>query len=704
MSELITVVIPVKDGARYLRELLDALAGEAVDEILVIDSGSHDDSLAIARAAGATVLEILPADFGHGRTRNLGADRASGDIVAFLTQDATPAPGWLAAMREAFALSEDIGAVFGPHLPRPDTSPMIARELTEFFATFAPYDAPPLSFDEPTFLSNVNAAYRRACWAEIRFDDVSYSEDQAFGRAVATHPHWTKAYAPAMAVLHAHDYPPLEFMRRYFDEYRGLHETIGHVEPFGVRSAARDVRGLVAADRRFIAGLPTGVRARWTARSIVHHAGRKTFSSLGSRSDRLPAAVQRAFSLEGRASNGQPPTVAAPPAPALPPLIHRPATPGFHAYEGIARALQNGPAPLLTPYPGMADRERLHIAFAIPTFDIGSGGHNIIAQLVLRLERMGHICSIWVHDLFGHRPHDGAAVLRKEIRYAFAPVNAPVFREFDAWYGADVVVATGWQTVYPVLELDQVRARAYLINDHEPEFFPTSVESELARMTYGLGLYGIAGSPWLRDLYIKRYGGRAGSFQYGVDQDVYFPRPVGRRSDTVVAYARSVTPRRALGLAILALEELRRRRPDVRVVLFGDQTPPFTPFAFDHAGVAGHEALAWLFSEATAGLCLSLTNYSLMPQEMLACGLPCVDLNRPSARSVFGADGPVMLADFDRHAIADCLERLLDDEEEWARRSQLGLDFVREHTWDAASEQVERELRNALRERERAQP
>ena len=62
----------------------------------------------------------------------------------------------------------------------------------------------------------------------------------------------------------------------------------------------------------------------------------------------------------------------------------------------------------------------------IPSFNVGSGGHNIIAQVVLRLERMGHICSLWVHDPVGHRPHDGAAVMRREIRHAFAPVEAPL--------------------------------------------------------------------------------------------------------------------------------------------------------------------------------------------------------------------------------------------------------------------------------------
>jgi glycosyltransferase involved in cell wall biosynthesis len=238
-----------------------------------------------------------------------------------------------------------------------------------------------------------------------------------------------------------------------------------------------------------------------------------------------------------------------------------------------------------------------------------------------------------------------------------------------------------------------------MVNDHEPEFFPTSIEHDWAERTYGLGLYGIVGSPWLHDLYVDRYGGQAGTFQYGVDETVYHPRPVTRRRDTVIAYARVITPRRAVQLAFLGLSELRRRRPDVRIVLFGNTTPTGAPFDHEDAGVASHEQLAQLFSEATAGLCLSMTNYSLVPREMLACGLPCVELDRPSTRSVFDPDGPVALAAFDPSAIADELERLLDDEAEWERRSQAGRALVAGQTWDASAEQVERELRNALRVR-----
>ena len=161
-----------------------------------------------------------------------------------------------------------------------------------------------------------------------------------------------------------------------------------------------------------------------------------------------------------------------------------------------------------------------------------------------------------------------------------------------------------------------------------------------------------------------------------------------------------MTPRRAVPLGMLALAELHRRRPDTRIVIYGDPQPPKASFPFEHAGVASQEQLAWLYSEATVGLCLSMTNYSRVPQEMLACGLPCVDLEGYSAESVFGEDGPVELSAFSALALADHMERLMDDEALWQRRSDAGRAFVAAHTWDAASREVEAGLREALRLRE----
>ena len=697
MRRSVSVVVPVKDGMRFLGELLDAVleqAGDAAElEVLVIDSGSSDGSPALARAKGARVMEIAPVDFGHGRTRNLGAEHTRGEIVVFLTQDATPLPGWLASIQAGFDLAGDVGAVYGPHRARPETSPMIARELDAFFATHAGADGgPAIQRDaDDAFLSNVNAAYRRDCWEQLRFPDVDYAEDQAFGRSMLA-AGWAKVFHPDAAVLHAHDYPPVQFMRRYFDEYRGLRQTIGHVEELGLGSGVRDVRALVAADRAWMRdhGYDDAQIRRWTPRALVHHSGRKVFSALGSRAERLPVGVVRRVSLDRTAAGVR----RAPGGPIQGKPIPGSGRPVI--WDTVRRLARDGPTPLLDPLDGQALQTPLHIACAIPPFRRGSGGHSSIFQLMSRLERLGHTISYWVVDDVGMMDGHRGARIRRDIREWFAPIEGPVFKGFGDWYGADVALATGWQTAHPVMLLPDCRARAYLVHDHETEFYATSVESRWAEDTYGLGMHAICASPWLAHIVRDRYGGTVSLFDFGVDHDEYRPRPVPRRRDTVVLYGRYVTPRRAVPLALMALQELKQRRPDVRVVSFGNTDEIPMPFDYEHLGVRSPEELSWVYSEGTVGLVLSMTNYSLIPQEMLACGMPCVDLAGISAEGIFGADGPVALSEFDPVAMADVIERVMTDPDEWQRRSEAGLQFVADRTWDRAAEQVEAGLRQAI--------
>ena len=197
--------------------------------------------------------------------------------------------------------------------------------------------------------------------------------------------------------------------------------------------------------------------------------------------------------------------------------------------------------------PGMAARERLHVAVVIPRFGRGSGGHSSIFQIVHWLERMGHTCSLWVFDPLGRNATERASVLRHRIVSEFVPLRAPVFKGFAEWHGADVVVATGWETVYPTLLLDGCRARAYLVHDHEPEFFGTSVERLWAERTYHEDLYPISSSVWLRRLMRDRYGHDGSAFRFGVDHAVYRPRDVPRRPrhGRVLRPRRDAPPRRA---------------------------------------------------------------------------------------------------------------------------------------------------------------
>ena len=369
---------------------------------------------------------------------------------------------------------------------------------------------------------------------------------------------------------------------------------------------------------------------------------------------------------------------------------------GRDRFATIAALAREGAAPLRDD-PDVARKERLRIAVLIPPFQRGSGGLSTILHLIRHLAARGHDCSLWVEDPHRRSPESDSQV-RRRLRDYFGPVAAEVHGGFEAWAGADVVVATGWETVPRALLLADCAARAYFVQDYEPEFFPASAERRWAEESYRHGLHHVTAGPWLAQLLRERFGAVATHLDLGVDHDTYRPRTVARREDTVIFYARRSTPRRAVPLGLLALAELYRRRSDLRLVLFGEDHPIRTSFPYRHAGILPEPELAELYSEATVGVSLSLTNYSRVSQEMMACGLPCVELDTASVRMALDDDDGVTLAPFDPLGLAGEIERLLEDRGLRERRAEAARRLVADRTWEHAAEQLEQRLREAVPE------
>ena len=319
MSGLVTVVIPILNGADVLEHTLDAVRAQHLEqdvsvELLVCDSGSRDGSVSIARSYGAEVIEIPSERFSHGGTRNLLMERSEGAHVAFLTQDAAPADDrWLARLLDGFSLADDIALVFGPYRPRPDASPMVARELTEWFRLFAPDGLPridrlePSKRDEPAsallgrpgFFTDANGCVARAAWKTVPFTPVAYAEDHVLAHDMLRSG-YAKAYVPDAAVIHSHDYSGGEWLRRSFDESRSLYHVYGYVEPLDPRQTALNIWGRVGADWRWVRARGERHRVTLLARSTYHHTLRTAGAVLGSRASRLPESLVRALSLERR--------------------------------------------------------------------------------------------------------------------------------------------------------------------------------------------------------------------------------------------------------------------------------------------------------------------------------------------------------------------------------------------------------------------
>ena len=436
-------------------------------------------------------------------------------------------------------------------------------------------------------------------------------------------------------------------------------------------------------------GYGRGARLGWGLRSARHHLGRRVFAAIGSRSERLPHAVRERLSLEESAASADP----------AQPFSTRRVSGSRHPLDYIRQHDRTEPAPLAAPSPHDAERPALHLAWVIPPFRRGSGGHMTIFNIVRELEQVGHSCSIWVHDPTRAMGRSGS-VPERELRDHFAELRAGVFSGFDDWHGADVALATGWQTAYPLARLQDCKLKAYFVQDYEPDFYAASAHRLWAEATYRMDYPCLTASPWLTEVLDQRFGAGAGHFDLAVDHHIYRPLPLRREPGTIAFYARPATPRRGTELGLLALAEVAERRPDTRFVLFGDAKPPQAPFDYDFAGIVDEQSLAALYNTATVGLVLSLTNYSRIPKEMMACELPVVDIAHPSVLSVFGESGTLIETAEPRPlAIASSLIELLESQERRDRLAAEARRFVEPLTWQAAAAQIEGHLRRWLGER-----
>jgi glycosyltransferase involved in cell wall biosynthesis len=101
-TDSIAVIIPVYNGARYLAEAIESVLAQThpADKVIVIDDGSTDDSLAVARSfEGITV--VAQKNAGVCASRNRGVEMAATKWVAFLDQDDAYLPEKLAIQLRA---------------------------------------------------------------------------------------------------------------------------------------------------------------------------------------------------------------------------------------------------------------------------------------------------------------------------------------------------------------------------------------------------------------------------------------------------------------------------------------------------------------------------------------------------------------------------------------------------------------------------
>lgn len=293
----ISIIILTKNAGNLFQEVLESLfACTGVDkaEIILIDSGSHDSTLKYAaRYQQIQIHQILPTEFGHGRTRNLGAKLSKGDIIVYLVQDAIPStPGFLLRL-VAPLTCPTVAAAYGRQLPHISANPV------EQFFLWATYPELPQtrhydSSSEPTiqsiFFSNVCSAIKRQVWEQIPFNEsLIMSEDQQWAKEVLQKG-FSIIYEPAATVLHSHNYGLKHIFQRNFDSGCSLIGIVGDSFP---RMVSYELNHL----RKGIKYLINRDKAAWIPYFFLHEAARSLGFVLGQKSHLLLTRAKYYLSL-----------------------------------------------------------------------------------------------------------------------------------------------------------------------------------------------------------------------------------------------------------------------------------------------------------------------------------------------------------------------------------------------------------------------
>lgn len=196
----VSVVIRSKNEARYIGEVLERVVAQRYPEpfeVLLLDSGSRDDTVKIASRFPVTVYPIRPEEFTFGRASNRGAQLAKGDVVVYLSAHCTPRDQqWLARLLQPLEDDPRVVATYGRQEPRPGVNPYEEILLEWIF----PADG---SRGPSGIFSAANCAVQREVMLRLPFDESAPGAEDYIWRKLLPDDYLV-IYVPAASVYHSH--------------------------------------------------------------------------------------------------------------------------------------------------------------------------------------------------------------------------------------------------------------------------------------------------------------------------------------------------------------------------------------------------------------------------------------------------------------------------------------------------------------------
>lgn len=749
----VSIVIPTKNGGEKFKEVLKMIFSQKTEleyEVICVDSGSKDNTLEIIKSYPCKLYEISPDDFGHGKTRNFGASKGTGEFIVFITQDAIPASDkWLDNFVKGMRLDDSIAGGFGIHYVYPDCNEIDKRDIKQHFLNFGTDntiyyidDLNRYTRDQAyrqflSFFSDNNSCLRRSIWEKYPYKDVNFAEDQIWAREVLE-AGYKKLYCPFAPVYHSHNFPLKTYYKRYYDEFKGLYTVFGNV-PFESKKQANQFKKML--DKQDIMYIlknkEISNKLYWIYYAMVRNKYKCKGAYLAGKyfteypkliRDYLDTHISQQYDQihSGRDIDKQ--TVRPEEKKELlkwlflnPNYLKDKAelekkkkaknnklvlANSIKDANNVISNLQfvidryNPSFPfVMEDYMNHQNDECKLLNWVIPTPGAGGGGMQTIMRFISKLEKRNYHSRIY---LLNPGTFKSDAECKKFIieNYYVDSKDFEVFINIKNMEYAHAAVATSWETAYAIRRFNNCITKYYFVQDYEPEFHPVGAEYSFAENTYKWGFRGITAGDWLKDKLSDEFGMKTDSFLFSYDKELYYPKARKDDKTRVTFYARPFTARRAFEFGVIVLSELVKRIPDLEIIMVGaDLTTYNLDFNYINSGVVPVSGLSEIYSNSDLCLVLSSTNLSLLPLEIMASNSVAVCTKGANSEWLVN-DGNSILVDFNVEDVVNKMEYYLTHKELLEDKRKAGLDYAKSTSWDSEVDKIAVVIRQGINEDE----
>ena len=303
----VSIIIPTKNGGNEIEKCLSGIFNQKTKytyEVIVIDSGSTDNTLEMVEKFPVRLIKIKPEEFGHGKTRNLGARLAKGEYLIYLTQDAIPAnEHWLENLVSNLEENEEVAGVYSRWLPKTNCNPLEARYIFDNFKpikeirSLKGVSKEDCSRNISRFIlfSNVSSCISKNVWEKIPFNDKTiFGEDQEWSKKVLE-AGYTIVYEPQSIVYHSHNDSLKKRFKRSFDGAVAFKQ----ITNINANLFFIPISAIVGTSKNyaFMKKNKFNNKIKWSIYSMIAYTVEGTAAWLGVHQKHIPKRLIRKFSM-----------------------------------------------------------------------------------------------------------------------------------------------------------------------------------------------------------------------------------------------------------------------------------------------------------------------------------------------------------------------------------------------------------------------